>query len=56
MHDSKVPFFMPEFSSSNIILHLFHIDNNEGESGIVYVTIIGHNLVVQLGLLSKFKY
>ena len=29
-HDVKVPFCMPEFSSSSIISHRFHIDNNDG--------------------------
>ena len=28
-HDIKVPFFMPEFSRSKIINHLFHVDNDE---------------------------
>ena len=36
MHDAKVSFFMTEFSSRNITSHRFHVDNNEGESGIVY--------------------
>ena len=46
---------MPEFSSSKIISHRFHIDNNEGESGIGYGMIIGRNLMVQLGLSVYFK-
>ena len=33
-HDVKVPFCMPEFSGSKIINHRFHVDNDEGESGI----------------------
>ena len=44
-HDAKVPFCMPEFSSSMIILHHFHVDNNEGEGVILYGIIIGHNLM-----------
>ena len=55
-HDSKVPFCMPYFSSSKIILHRFHVDNNEGESDIGYSIIIGRDLMVQLGLLADFKH
>ena len=46
--------FMPEFYISKIILHRFHVDNNEDESGIVYDMVIGRDLMVQLGLLSDF--
>ena len=46
---------MPEFSSSKIINHSFHIDNDKGESGIGYDMIIGRDLMVQLGLTSNFK-
>ena len=46
---------MPEFSSSNIKVHRFHVDNNKGELGIGYDMIIGHDLVVQLGLTANFK-
>ena len=46
---------MLEFSSSKIINHHFHVDNYEGESGIGYDMIIGHDLMVQLGLAEKFK-
>ena len=53
--DVKVPFFMPEFSSSKIISHHFHVDNNESESGIGYYTIIDINLMVRLGLSTDFK-
>ena len=28
MHDAKVPFLMPEFSTSKSVLNCFHIDNN----------------------------
>ena len=54
-NDVKMPFCMPSFSSSKIILHHFYIDNNEGESGIGYDMIIGRDLMVQLGLLVDFK-
>ena len=29
-HDIEVPFWMPELSNSNIIPHLFHVDNDKG--------------------------
>ena len=54
-HDVKVPFLMPEFSSSNIINHQFNVDNEKGELGIGYETIIGHNLMVKIGLYDDFK-
>ena len=54
-HDVKVPFCMPNFTSSKIIEHRFHVDNKKGELGIGYDMIIGHNLMVQLGLLVYFK-
>ena len=54
-HDVKVRFFMPEFSSSNIILHHFQIHNNDGKSVIGYCIIIGHKLMAQIRLLDEFK-
>ena len=53
-HDVKVPFFMPDFSSSNIINHRFNVNNYKGESGIGYYIIIGRYLMVQLGLTADF--
>ena len=55
-HDVKVPFCMLEFSIIKITLHHFHVDNNEGESGIGYDMIIGRDLMVQLGLSADFKF
>ena len=55
MHDIKVSFCMPEFSSSKIIFHRFHIDNDEGKLGIDYEIIIVCDLMVQLGLTANFK-
>ena len=46
---------MPDFSSREIISHRFQVDNNEGESGIGYEIIIGHDLMVQLGLSPDFN-
>ena len=46
---------MPEFSSSNIINHHLHVNNDKGESEIGYVMIICRDLMVQLGLTAKFK-
>ena len=54
-HDVKVPFCWPEFSSSKIINHRFHINKYEGESGIGYDMVIGCNLMVKLGLTADFK-
>ena len=54
-HAVKVPFCMPELSRSKIIDHLFHVKNNEGESGIGYDKIIGCDLMVQLGPSANFK-
>ena len=48
--------FMPDCSSSRIISHHFHVDRNEGDSGIVYDMIIGHKRMVQLGLVEYFKH
>ena len=55
-HDVKVNFCMPEFSSSKIINHFFHVDNNKGESGIGYDMIMVRDLIVQLGLSANFKF
>ena len=46
---------MLESSSSKIINHRFYVDNEKGESGIVYDMIIGRDLMVQLGLKDDFK-
>ena len=46
---------MPDFSSIKIILHRFHVDNNEGESVTVYDMIIGHDIMVQLDLSADLK-
>ena len=53
-HDAKVPFSMPQFSNRKIITHCFHIGNTQGDTGIGYVMIIGHDLMFQLGLKEKF--
>ena len=55
-HDVKVPFFMPDFSIRKIILNHFHVDNDEGDSGIGYSTILGRYLMLKLGLMAKFKH
>ena len=53
--DVKVPFCMSELSSSKIINHHFHVNNNKGESGIGYDMIICHELMVHIGLTDDFK-
>ena len=47
---------MPEIYGRKIINHRFHIDNDEGESGIGYDMIIGRNLMVQLVLTADFTH
>ena len=55
-YNVNVSFCMPYFSSRKIILHHFHVDDNEGKSGIEYGMIIGSDLMIQLGLYSYFKH
>ena len=45
-HDVEVTFCIPEFSIRKIINRRFHVDNDEGESGIGYDMIIGRDLMV----------
>ena len=54
-HDVKVRFCMTELSGSKVIDHRFHVDNDEGESGICYDMIIGRDVMVQLGHTDNFK-
>ena len=54
-NDFKVPFYMPDISSSKIINHHFHVKNDNGYLGIGYDMIIGRDMMVQLGLTSNFK-
>ena len=46
---------MTEFSSSKIIEHRFHVENDKGELGIGYYMIIGRELMIQLGIKDEFK-
>ena len=55
VYDVNVPFCMPEFSSSKIIHHRFHVGSGNGELCIGYDMIIGHVLTVQLDLVAEFK-
>ena len=55
-HDVKVPFCMLEFYIRKIINHHFHVNNNKGESGIGYGIIIGHDLMVKLGMTDDFNH
>ena len=56
MHDDKVPFCIPYFSSSNIIQHHFCVNNDMGEYVTGYGMIIGNYLMVQLRLSDIFKH
>ena len=53
---SKCPFCMLDFSSRKIINHYFHVNNDRGKSGIDYDMIICCDMMVQIGLTSKFKH
>ena len=55
-HDVKVPFCILGFSISRKINHCFHVDNDKYELGIGYDTIIGRDLMVQIGLTADFKH
>ena len=46
---------MQEFSSRKITQYRFHVDKNEGKSGIGYDMIICRDPMLQLGLLAEFK-
>ena len=45
---------MPEFSIRNIVSHLFHVNNEEGESVIRYVIIIVQDLMAKISLTADF--
>ena len=47
---------MSEFYIRKITYYRFNVDKNEGESVIGYGTIIGCDLMVQLGILDDFKH
>ena len=47
---------MPEFTNIKIIEHRFHFDNNKVKSSIGYGMIVGHDLMVQLGLSADFNH
>ena len=47
---------MPYFSRRKIISHQFHVDINEGESGIGYEIIEVRELVVQIILVDGFGH
>ena len=50
MHDVNLLFCMPAFYIRKITSQQFHVDKNEGKPDIGYDTIIGRDLMVQLGL------
>ena len=54
-YEVKMPICTLDFSSSKIINHHFNVDNNKGDLGIGYYRIIGHDLMVKLGLMANFK-
>ena len=46
---------MPEFSFNKIIPHRFHVDNNKVELVIGYAMIIGHSIMLKLGLTANSR-
>ena len=54
-HGVNMSFVMPEFSSSRIINHHSHVNNDKGKPYICHEMLIGCALTVQLILLSDFK-
>ena len=46
---------MPYFYSSNIIPHIFCVNENQCDIVIVYEIIIGRDLMVKLSLIANFK-
>ena len=54
-HNVKVSFYMPEFYSKKVVMHLFHVDNNESYPGIIYDVIIRYDLMIQLGLSVNLR-
>ena len=46
---------MLELFLRTFITHQFQVDDNEGDTLICYDMIIGHNLMVQLGLVASFN-
>ena len=56
VHNVKVIFCMPKFSTINIILHHFHVNINKGESGIGYDITIWRVLMVHIGPSEYFNH
>ena len=54
-HVVKVPLCMPQLSSRKIIEHRFRFYSDKGKLDIGYEKIVFHDLMVQLGLMVKFK-
>ena len=52
---SRCNFTLHIYLSRKVISYHFHVDNDKSKSGIGYEMIIGHNLMLQLGLLAEFK-
>ena len=53
-YDVKVTFTISDLYSRKIITHRLHIDKTRGNEGIACVMIIGHDLMVKLGLKTDF--
>ena len=53
-HDVNFSFSVPDVYSIKIRMNHLHVDNAQGYEGIGYGMIIGHDLMVQLGLNADF--
>ena len=54
MYDIKIHFTMPEFSSSKVIRHQFHVDQSTNEENLGYDVILGRDIMTKLGLVTDF--
>ena len=55
MHDVKVKFQTPEFSSREIITYLFHVGKYKDDTEIVYYMIMDQYIMAQIRLIYYFK-
>ena len=53
-YDVKIDFTMPEFSSSRIIRHRFHVDQSKDRQNLGYDVILGRDIMIKLGLATDF--
>ena len=54
-HDVKINFTLPEFSSSKIITHRFHIDDDRKHNNLGYDMIIGQDIMRKIGCITDYN-